>query len=243
MIGLVRYGFIGYSETNIALSLLLLVIAAGVVAAAWFGVVDIPWLDRYLPARAAEGATPPSGAAAAAEAPPAPINEFAYALTLDSFTDPAPPRLQASSLNDQRPDLLFVISPVGVNGTVYYRLLAGPAADSAGAEALRATLETVLTREDPSKWVLRATPFAFDLGDRDDLASAAERVAELSRVDIPAYVLELPGRTAAGVNIRRYRVYGGAYADEQEASYFRDLLVKKGFPDAQLVPRIGRHPQ
>jgi len=29
MIGLVRYGFIGYSETNIALSLLLLVIAAG----------------------------------------------------------------------------------------------------------------------------------------------------------------------------------------------------------------------
>ena len=29
MIGLVRYGFIGYSETNIALSLLFLTVAAG----------------------------------------------------------------------------------------------------------------------------------------------------------------------------------------------------------------------
>lgn len=224
-----------------ALAALLAVAVAGAVGSAWYGVVDIPWLSAMLPARAsAEG----SAAAASAAPPPeqlaAPINEFAYALTLDSFTDPTQPRLQAASLNDQRPDLLFVVSPVAVNGKAYYQLLAGPAVDSAGAEALRATLQTVLTRENSARWALRATPFAFNLGDRDDLASAAERIAELSRVDIPAYVLELPGRSGGRP---RYRVYGGAYADEQEAEYFRQLLMSKGFPDARLVQRIGRHPQ
>jgi hypothetical protein len=81
------------------------------------------------------------------------------------------------------------------------------------------------------------------MGDREDLAGAALRVAELSRVDIPAYVLELPGRNASGARTPRYRVYAGAYADEEEGTYLRNVLVSKGFPDARLVPRIGRHPQ
>jgi hypothetical protein len=230
------------------LALVAVVALVGLLGAAWYRVVEIPvlsgWLAGFAPPVSATPAPEGGGGGTQAAAPNAAESRAnGISLTLDSFTDAAIARLQASSLNEQRPDLLFVVAPVQQNGRVYHRLLAGPAADSAGAEALRATLATVLTRENPTRWVMRSTTLAFNMGDRDDLASAAERVAQLSRVDIPAYVLELPGRNAAGARVARYRVYAGAYADEAEGTYLRNLLVSKGFPDARLVPRIGRHPQ
>ena len=225
------------------LVLILLLVIAGVLAAAWYGVVEIPWLSPWLSSASASIApTPSAGEASAAPARPT-LSGPPMSMALESFTDPALARLQASSLNEQHSDLLFVIAPVRLDGQVYHRLLAGPASDSADAARLRATLASLLTREDQSTWALRPTPLAFHLGDRVQLDEARLRVEELSRVDIPAYVLELPARPNAGATTPCYRVYEGAYSGEEEAMYFRDLLASNGFPDARLIERTGRHPE
>ncbi len=220
----------------------LVVVAAA--AAAWFGFIPIPGFSR--PAAADPNVAAPAPAATVASSPAAAPTEpppLRVSLALGAFEDAAVARLQASSLSEQRPDLLFVVAPVESGGTVYYRLLAGPAEDSSAAVAIREKLATTLTREDPSSWTIRPTPLAFELGDRADLAEAKARIADLASVDIPAYVLELPPRTATGAIRLRYRVYGGAFADVEEAAYFQSLLVSKGFPDARLTERTGRHPE
>ena len=231
----------GESRVGVLL-LALAVVVVALLAAARFGVVEIPYLSDWLAAPAATATVTPAPTPVLAE-PTAEAPVLALSLTLDSFTDPALARLQASALSEQRPDLVFAVAPVSVDGTVYYRLLAGPAADSASAAELRATLATMLTRENPRAWVLRPTPLAFNLGEREELDLARTRVAELSRMDIPAYVLEVPVRTPAGARRAPFRVYAGAYADELEAAYFRDILVAKGFPDARLMERIGHRPE
>ena len=229
--------------------LLLLALAVAAVALARLGVVEIPYLSDWLgtaSADASPGSAPgsaPGPVVSAEPAAPQPVEGLANSLTLDAFTDPAVARIQAGSLNRSRPDLLFVVAPVQVDGTVYHRLLVGPAGDSASVAALRATLATVLTRENPSSWVLRPTPLAFLLGERDDFKQAQERVTELSRVDIPAYLVEVPPRTASGARRPPFRVYVGAYADDVEAAYYRNVLVAKGFPDSRLLERIGTRPE
>src|SRR5690606_9121306 len=135
-------------------------------------------------------------------------------LVLGEFLDAPVARLQAEALAGQRPDLLFVVAPIEVDGTVYHRLLAGPAAD--------------LT---------------------DALEAARARAAELSRVDIPGYVLELPAPRPPGGFLQasaptapapRYRVYAGAYADAHEAAYLAGLLAQRRI-QARLIERTGRH--
>jgi hypothetical protein len=186
---------------------------------------------------------PRAAASEPASAPPVEPPTLEYSLALGAFPDAAVARLQAESLGKQRPDLLFVVAPVESQGSIYYRLLAGPAEDSAAAVSLRDRLATTLTREDPKTWRVRPTRFAFEPGDRAGLAEAEARVADLASVDIPAYILELPPRTATGAIRPRFRVYGGAYASAEEAVYFQELLVAKGFPDARLTERKGHPPE
>ena len=216
-----------------------------VLAAARFGVIEIPGITPATAVPDAAPAAPPAATTtASAPVPASPESPpLRVSLALGAFENAGAARLQANSLSEQRPDLLFVVAPVESAGKIYYRLLAGPAEDSASAVALREKLATTLTREDPSTWLVRATPLAFELGDRAELAEAKARVADLASVDIPAYVLELSPRTATGAIRLRYRVYGGAFADAEEASYFQSLLVSKGFPDARLTERTGRHPE
>jgi hypothetical protein len=226
------------------------------VALAWFGIVQIPWLSNFLAERRApaESSVPAAPAVVAAEAPNADV--LAASLTLGAFTDLPVARLQAESLARQRPDLLFVVAPLEVDGVVYHRLLAGAARDSSEALVLRARLAKVLTRENPATWRLQRTPLAFDLGEAHDLAAARARVEALSRVDIPAYVLEFPAppraapvgpppngfvQVSSRAGAARYRVYAGAYADAHEAAYLADLLARHGVTQARLIERTGRH--
>jgi hypothetical protein len=211
---------------------------------AWLEVVRIPWLSDYLATRRPG----PTSLAPALE--PAGSRELLGAsLALGAFTAAPIARLQAEALSTQRPELLFVVAPVRIAGVVYHRLLAGPARDAGGAVRLRRRLGEVLTREDPASWPVQRTPLAFALGDADDLTAARARAQALSRVDIPAYVLELPAapdfaplvwRSAHDVR-GRYRVYAGAYSDANEAAYLADLLAREGETQARLIERTGRH--
>ena len=106
---------------------------------------------------------------------PTPETHQAYSLALGSFRETARAERLVASLGRRRPDLLFTIALVRVSGLVFRRVLAGPAEDSLGAERLRTSLAATLSGEDASKWIVRATPLAFDFGDAPTRESAPAR--------------------------------------------------------------------
>lgn len=128
-----------------------------------------------------------------------------------------------------------ILAPVRVDGTVYHRVLVGPATDSMSAEALadRLALETAVSR---ASWVVRTTPLAFELGELLDEEATARRVEVLRGLGVPAYSLAIDFSDGT----TRYRVYAGAYADEEEASYLQSHLIAQGLDNATLTTRIGR---
>jgi hypothetical protein len=128
-----------------------------------------------------------------------------------------------------------ILAPVRVDGTVYHRVLVGPATDSMSAEALadRLALETAVSS---ASWVVRTTPLAFELGELLDEEATARRVEVLRGLGVPAYSLAIDFSDGT----TRYRVYAGAYADEEEASYLQSHLIAQGLDNATLTTRIGR---
>jgi hypothetical protein len=159
-----------------------------------------------------------------------------FSLTLGSYRDAAVAHLQAEALSRERPELLFVVAPVEVDGELFHRLLVGPSSDATAA-GLRAELSRTLTQEDPSGWVVRETPLAFHLARYATLEEARARAAELSLLEVPAYVLEdaPPGETHA------FDVWAGAYADSLEASWLGHILEGEDVV-ASLKRRRGRPP-
>ncbi len=219
-------------RTALLLVILLLVLAAAAVAW-WFGLLKIPGLQAPPTATATAAPAPADVRPAPTAAPAAPV--LASSLALGAFQDQALARRQRDGLRTLRPDLLFVLAPVEVGGTVYQRLLVGPALDSAGTLALRASLAATLPREDASRWVVRPTPLAWALGEAGDTAEARRRVEALDARDVPAYALEVPAPGGG----RRYRLYAGAYADTAEAAWLGRFLTDEGVADAVLTERAG----
>jgi hypothetical protein len=163
-------------------------------------------------------------------------SEGSYFLTLGSYSEGAVAALQAEYLAERRPDLLFIVSPVDVNGEVFHRLLAGAAADSIAAE-LRGSLGRTLTQEDPGAWVVRHAPMSFHIGSFETPVEARARAAELHALEIPAYVLHErsnPGRES-------FEVWAGAYTDAAEAGHLARALELNGI-EPSLVRRTGAPP-
>ena len=170
-----------------------------------------------------------------AQAPPAaaiqPVHE--QSLAIGSFRD-LPAALERASRISGMEGLLVVVAPVEVDGGEWHRLLVGPVPDSGGADGLRRAVAERLAVSATDDWMVRRTPLAFELGTAPALDEALERVRSLVDRDVPAYVLETSnGRTS-------FRIYAGAYADEEEAVHMADVLREAGLGDAPLVPRRGR---
>lgn len=245
----------------IALGLVILLL---VVIATWRGWVEIPYLSPLLAgptevvetsegARAAPGeatpgseartpvtapvdsgaAPPPSGDT---EAPAGPVE--AYALALAAYPDADSARERVATLSRRRPDVLFTVAPVEVNGQVFHRLLAGAVSDPASADALRRSLAETFGEANAAGWILREARWAWMLGRDSTLSEARARLREMQGRGIPAYVLESP--TSRG---SVYRTYAGAYAGPEEASLLGRLLAEAGITDATLVERTGRLPE
>ena len=218
------------------------VVVAGLVVGGWLGWWSVSRMGTELPAGPAPESValrqdPPAPvlAPAAAPAPAAsPETHQAYSLVLGSFREAARAEKLAEDLAGGRPDLLFTITPVRVGGQVFLRVLAGPAEDSLGAERLRTSLAETLSGVDASQWIVRATPLAFDLGDEPTQESAQAMVQLLRQGGLNAYVLSL-----GAAETRTFKVYAGAFSDEEEAAVMRAFFDATGAGVPNLVNRLG----
>lgn len=142
----------------------------------------------------------------------------------------------AADIRADVPGHLVYIAPVRVNGTVYYRVIAGLQEGASGVAGVIAEVAEA-TRRDGSVWIVRETDVAFALGDFQEEEAARAHVADVTGQGIPAYVLALDYADGSV----QYRVYAGGYPNASEAAYMEELLRQAGM-DAPLVERRGRLP-
>ena len=206
----------------------------GIVAGGWFGWRSLSGPEEAPAPEPESVVSTPDADPPAPVLAPAPENHQAYSLALGSFREAGRAERLVEGLTRRRPDLLFTIAPVRVGGLEYRRVLAGPAQDSLAAERLRASLAETLSGEDASRWIVRATPLAFDLGDNPTRESAQARVASLREAGVSAYIFSL-----GAADVGTFKVFAGAYSDADEAAVMRGLLdaAEAGAPD--LVNRLG----
>jgi cell division septation protein DedD len=234
----------------------MLVILA-VILAAWAGWVSVPYLspmfaDRSEVVETSEGveAIPetlaptetvePEVTPAAGETPAVssdlPVQAFSFSIA--AYPDASEAAGVMAELRARRPDVLFYLAPVEVEGRIFHRLLAGAATERAAAEALRASLGETFGASNAERWIMRDAGEAYLLGREATLADAEARVEALGARGIPAYVLEVPG-DASGP----FRVYAGGYAGPQESALLGRMLDDAGLSDAELVDRVGLLPR
>ena len=172
-------------------------------------------------------------------APGADAPAMAFGLTINAHERRSAAEEQAGLLAANFTDLQFLLVPIEVGGTVYYRVVAGPAASRAEAEAVRRRLAGLLGSGVAGSAIVRSTRWAFLLGEFSDYEDAVGRLALATRAEVPAYLAEYP--TASGDLF--YRVYAGAYANEGESAYLRRVLDDAGLARATLTKRMGRPPR
>ena len=160
-------------------------------------------------------------------------------LVIQSFPSASEAQDFADRLSENLGDLLFTVVPSLINGQTWYRTVAGPARDVSEIPGIqeriqRANLSMLAGR---SGWFPRRTGLAFLLTEEPDLSDADALAVRYRGEGIPAYVLAID--YSAG--IRRYRVYAGGYAFEDESAPLARILSDAGV-DAELVPRLGSMP-
>ena len=165
--------------------------------------------------------------------PPGPVGPMPVAIALEAHTDLPTALERVRALDVLEPDLAFLISPTLVDGVLYYRVMAGPVADSAVADSILDRLVASGTRGARMGSEIQNLPLAFLIGEFDTLAAASARRDELEQLDLPGYVVRL-----AYPDGERYRLYAGAYAGPADADVMRELLRSAGVPDS-LVTRVG----
>ncbi|MBT3773014.1 MAG: hypothetical protein HOF87_00470 [Gemmatimonadales bacterium] len=217
------------SRNRVLLGLSTLMLA--MVGAAVMGWVQIPGLSPEVPiVPSAEGPLQVARSVPLAES----TLMLSHSVAVGAFQDETVAMSRLTGLQAAA-GVFAILAPVRVDGTVYYRVLVGPATDSMSAETLanRLALETAVSS---ASWVVRTTPLAFELGELLDEEATAQRVEVLRGLGVPAYSLAIDFSDGT----TRYRVYAGAYVDEQEASYLQSHLIAQGLDNATLTTRIGR---
>jgi hypothetical protein len=155
-------------------------------------------------------------------------------VAVEAHQDLTSARQRIDALRRAEPNVDFYLAPVAVSGGLYYRLLAGPLADREAGTALLQRLVDAGHKTAFDTWAVRPTEYAFLLGEFDTRPEAAQRVEDLSGMEIPSYIVTVrydPGRP-------RYRVYGGAFETAVEAEVMQELLENADL-EATLVPRTG----
>jgi hypothetical protein len=178
--------------------------------------------------------SPPTAATAVPAAPAAEATRhMRFSIGLAALSELQTAVEWTRALETRSPGQTFMVVPVDVNGTVYFRVLAGLLESSDQVPAAIRSLRSS-TGEEGAGWLVREAPLAFPLGDFGALAQARARVAQLLEGGIPSYVLAVD-RPDGLV----YRVYAGGFAAPAEAAHLGRLLRRAGI-DATLVERTGR---
>ena len=158
-----------------------------------------------------------------------------FSIAIEAHPDPSTASARVEHLRGADPSIGFFMAPIVVDSAIYYRVMAGPVADSIAAHALMHRLVQRGHKTDADTWAVRPTTWAFHLGDYDSMSDAAARIESLAQRGIPAYSVEIPFT----VGPARHRVYAGAYEATAQAEVMADLLRNAGI-DAPLVRRTGR---
>lgn len=139
----------------------------------------------------------------------------------------------------EKPGLFFALVPEAVGEETTWVLLAGPATDFVELENLKGPLSEIFPREDPDAWLVRETPRAFYLGERETLLQAQEYASSVEGNGVYAYILYVtyPNNTEA------YEILAGAYRGVTDARPLQMILRRNGFRDAPLIERRGRLPE
>lgn len=183
--------------------------------------------------------TPPQPEPTAEAVEPAPEprpveTPIGFSVAVEAHQDLDAARERLVRLRRAEPDIRFYLAPVSVNGSLFYRVLAGPVTDREAGMALMRRLVDAGHKTAFDGWAVRPTTYAFHLGEFDSRAEAEARAEELDARRVPGYVITIqydPGEP-------RYRVYGGAFESEMSASVMAEMLSEAGV-DAPLVERVG----
>ncbi len=232
------------SSTRTTVVLLVVLIAIlGILVAAWLGYLQIPGITPSDSSAAVPEEVVPAPATPATptvrRAPPVPTSSVqGFSVAVAAYRDSAGAWAAVRAIERFASGAIVTAVPVRVDGTLVYRVLIGPAQKPANARALAARIARD-SRTSGSRWIVRSTPLAFRLGDVDGRAAADQRAEALRGLGIPAYVMAVDFSDGSTT----YRVYAGAFADANEASYLRERLAARSLGDAALTNRIGRLPE
>jgi hypothetical protein len=133
---------------------------------------------------------------------------------------------------------LFFISPEEIQGTLFYRILAGMSSDTLDATLLRDRLIEVGVIDPQGAvgtWSLvQFTPLSFNLGEYPNRDAAVLKADSLLDRQVPTYVAAVPYSDGS----RRWQLYGGAFRDSVHAEAMGEMLLAAGIP-ADLTVRTG----
>ncbi|MGQ0813474.1 MAG: SPOR domain-containing protein [Gemmatimonadota bacterium] len=141
---------------------------------------------------------------------------------------------RVDQLTDDEPGLSFYIGPIVLQGTLFYRVMAGPVPDSGTAAALRDTLISKRIKTITSGWDVLSTPYAFLLGEYTSRGSAQAQQRSAASKGVPSYIVEITSPDGSA----HHRLYAGAYTGPGDAEFMRPILKAAGLPE-NLVERIG----
>ncbi|HEY0025150.1 MAG TPA: SPOR domain-containing protein [Longimicrobium sp.] len=230
------------SPVLLVLLLIVLLAALAVVLAPQLG-ISIPFLA---PAAAEEAPAPAPKQAAAAPAaqrgPPQPqgaaLPYSVYVANYQSFAEASRFAAQASG---KFSEARFFVFPEPKDGVVWWRVMAGMAADTTAVLALRDRLLAAgLVDEDEVGGrydLIQSRPLAYEVGEFATIQEATARGEELANREIPVYVTPVPYSDGT----ERWKVYAGAYRDSASAAPMKSKLEGARIP-AKMVERTGRPP-
>jgi hypothetical protein len=202
-------------------------ILAVAVVLSWFGGQLLAGGRRTPVASSMDTGTP---------AEPQPAGDIlGFSVAIESYDRLAEAMARGDSLGVAEPGVLFYIVPIQVDSATFYRVMAGPMADSVTADATMHALVARGLKLSASPGDVRSTPLAFEIGRYDLKEDAVNRMTVLKSQGIPSYVVEVPYTRGPA----RYHVYSGAYFGPSEAAHMRTILRQAGLQDT-LVLRVGR---
>jgi hypothetical protein len=220
--------------------ILAIVLLAGAAATLWFlrpDLFPLPGANGTGPA--VEDGAPVGAAAADAPGDPEPLAvPLPVSVQVRTYSSLRSAREEVGQAARRDRETEFFVAPEVVEGALYYKIFAGAFPDTVTAAMARDRLveRGIADAEEAlGGWSLvRAVPYAFDLGQFASRAEAARQADALLDQGVPAYTVRI--RYSDGGE--RWQLYGGAYPGEDEAMGMRRLLEEASVT-ASLVERTG----
>jgi hypothetical protein len=159
------------------------------------------------------------------------IAPLGYTVAIEAHQDLGTASQRLARLRRAEGGMPFLITPFLLDGVVFYRVMAGPYADSAEAVVVRDVLYRDGRKATVGDWDVRPTAYGFLIDEVETRDAARERTEELLDAGIPAYAVPVAADGAT-------RVYAGAFELREQAPVLAGPLKNAGL-DPSLVRVAG----